>query len=183
MLCDKSVAEKIKILYNRDICNFAIYVGYGKVIHFAPEIINGKSENCYIHKADFSEFILTETMYEIIHFPEDGTDPIYECVDLTNDGVHSLYRKTDIFANLKAMLRIIKSYHIYSAQETAERAKSRLGEDKYNLAFNNCEHFAIWCKTGIKESSQVDEFLNVFAPRKTKISDNCTEKKKNAILA
>ena len=46
---------------------------------------------------------------------------------------------------------------LYSPKETVERAKSRLGEDKYNLAFNNCEHFALWCKTGLKESSQIED--------------------------
>ncbi|MDJ0690323.1 MAG: lecithin retinol acyltransferase family protein [Xenococcaceae cyanobacterium MO_188.B32] len=40
-----------------------------------------------------------------------------------------------------------------------ERAESRLGEDKYNLLFNNCEHFATWCKTGISESKQIREFI------------------------
>ena len=24
---------------------------------------------------------------------------------------------------------------------------------------NNCEHFAVWCKTGVRESSQVQRFL------------------------
>jgi Lecithin retinol acyltransferase len=36
-----------------------------------------------------------------------------------------------------------------------QRAKSRLGEIKYNLLFNNCEHFATWCKTSLSESEQV----------------------------
>lgn len=36
-----------------------------------------------------------------------------------------------------------------------KRAFSRLGENKYNLLFNNCEHFATWCKTGVSESQQV----------------------------
>ncbi|BFM39274.1 lecithin retinol acyltransferase family protein [Synechocystis sp. LKSZ1] len=40
-----------------------------------------------------------------------------------------------------------------------ERAQSRLGEQKYNLLFNNCEHFATWCKTGISESQQIRRFL------------------------
>lgn len=40
-----------------------------------------------------------------------------------------------------------------------ERAKSRLGEKKYNLLFNNCEHFASWCKTGISDSKQIRNFL------------------------
>jgi len=36
-----------------------------------------------------------------------------------------------------------------------QRAKSRLGESKYSLLFNNCEHFATWCKTGLQDSEQV----------------------------
>ena len=31
---------------------------------------------------------------------------------------------------------------------TLRRAMSRLEEQNYNLLFNNCEHFAHWCKTG-----------------------------------
>ena len=40
-----------------------------------------------------------------------------------------------------------------------QRAESRLGERKYNLLFNNCEHFASWCKIGISESKQISNFL------------------------
>jgi len=39
------------------------------------------------------------------------------------------------------------------------RALSRLGENNYNLLFNNCEHFATWCKTGINDSQQVKDFI------------------------
>jgi hypothetical protein len=39
------------------------------------------------------------------------------------------------------------------------RAESRLGENKYNLLFNNCEHFATWCKTGISQSQQIRDFI------------------------
>ena len=38
------------------------------------------------------------------------------------------------------------------------RAESRLGEQRYNLFFNNCEHFANWCKTGKNISPQLNEF-------------------------
>jgi hypothetical protein len=41
------------------------------------------------------------------------------------------------------------------------RAMSRLGEQKYNLLFNNCEHFATWCKTGVSDSKQIREFIPV----------------------
>lgn len=43
-----------------------------------------------------------------------------------------------------------------SPNKIVERAKSRLGEDKYDLVFNNCEHFANWCCTGKNCSPQVD---------------------------
>ena len=51
-------------------------------------------------------------------------------------------------------------YHLYSPEETVARAKSRLGEEKYSLPVNNCEHFAIWCKTGIHESHQVNMWIS-----------------------
>ncbi|MFN9645816.1 MAG: lecithin retinol acyltransferase family protein [Cyanobacteriota bacterium] len=43
---------------------------------------------------------------------------------------------------------------------TARRAMSRLGEQNYNLLFNNCEHFAHWCKTGRHRSAQVEDWLH-----------------------
>ena len=47
----------------------------------------------------------------------------------------------------------------YIPDVVVERAKSRLGEQDYNLLFNNCEHFASWCKTGINDSKQVRNYL------------------------
>ena len=53
---------------------------------------------------------------------------------------------------------------IYSPEETVARARSKLGKGGYNLITNNCEHFAVWCKTGRAKSSQVSNFnpLNFF---------------------
>ena len=45
----------------------------------------------------------------------------------------------------------------FSGEETVRRARSRLGEESYNLVFNNCEHFALWCKTGKSRSIQVEK--------------------------
>ena len=36
------------------------------------------------------------------------------------------------------------------------RARSRLGEGGFDFVFNNCEHFATWCKTGLSSSAQVE---------------------------
>ena len=42
---------------------------------------------------------------------------------------------------------------------TLRRAMGRIGEQRYNLLFNNCEHFAHWCKTGRHRSAQVEDWL------------------------
>ena len=50
------------------------------------------------------------------------------------------------------------------AHESAEiirRARSRLGEDRYRLLTNNCEHFCEWCVRGQHRSAQVDAILEV----------------------
>lgn len=44
-----------------------------------------------------------------------------------------------------------------------QRAKNRLGERKYNLLFNNCEHFATWCKAGFSDSQQVRDFVPIIS--------------------
>jgi len=45
----------------------------------------------------------------------------------------------------------------FSGEETVSRARSRMGEKSYNLLFNNCEHFALWCKYGESKSIQVEK--------------------------
>jgi hypothetical protein len=55
-----------------------------------------------------------------------------------------------------------RKYRIYAQPEIViQRAERRLGEDKYDLLFNNCEHFATWCKTGEHESDQVNRVAAV----------------------
>ena len=36
----------------------------------------------------------------------------------------------------------------FSGAARVERARSRLGEDRYRLLTNNCRHFARWCVAG-----------------------------------
>jgi hypothetical protein len=44
-----------------------------------------------------------------------------------------------------------------------QRALSRVGEHRYSLTGNNCEHFANWCATGIAISQQVIAWLAALA--------------------
>src|SRR5262245_25503228 len=43
--------------------------------------------------------------------------------------------------------------------EVVRRARSRLGEDRYSLLTNNCEHFCEWCVHGEHRSYQVDTLI------------------------
>ena len=60
------------------------------------------------------------------------------------------------YSGSKDGLYLIKHKNIEPADTVVCRAKSRLGEKKYHLLRNNCEHFALWCKTGISSSEQVE---------------------------
>lgn len=48
----------------------------------------------------------------------------------------------------------------YSPKETVMRALDAVGSEKgkYALPWNNCEHFANWCRYGKKRSAQVEQF-------------------------
>jgi Lecithin retinol acyltransferase len=45
----------------------------------------------------------------------------------------------------------------FDPHEVARRARMRLGEDRYSVLTNNCEHFCEWCVRGEHRSYQVDE--------------------------
>jgi hypothetical protein len=47
----------------------------------------------------------------------------------------------------------------YMGTEAVQRARSRLGENRYRLLTNNCEHFCAWCLSGESRSQQVETCL------------------------
>ena len=47
----------------------------------------------------------------------------------------------------------------HAGAEVVRRARSRLGEDRYRITTNNCEHFCEWCIHGTARSAQVDDLL------------------------
>ena len=48
-----------------------------------------------------------------------------------------------------------KRLHGSGGLAAAQLAMSRIGDSGYDLAYNNCEHFARWCTTGEHRSKQV----------------------------
>jgi len=85
------------------------------------------------------------------------------------DGTVIHYRKSSETIERTSMGIFSDGHKIYLRSYTTSftpdvvirRAISRLGEQQYNLLFSNCEHLATWCKTGISESSQVQDILPV----------------------
>lgn len=51
----------------------------------------------------------------------------------------------------------------YGPRQSVARARSRLGEDWYNVLANNCEHFVNWCINGDHSSSQVNLLIAAVA--------------------
>jgi len=48
----------------------------------------------------------------------------------------------------------------YGSEEVIRRARSRVGENQYELLRNNCEHFCEWCLRGAARSFQVEHFFS-----------------------
>lgn len=67
-------------------------------------------------------------------------DTLYIAED---DTLLSIFQDADVTASF------------YGPRETVQRARSMIGKGDYNLFKHNCEHFAIWCKTGFNESTQL----------------------------
>lgn len=56
--------------------------------------------------------------------------------------------RIDMISDLCGSFEIVNSPRKYDREEVVSRAISRLGETDYNVLFNNCEQFAIWCRSG-----------------------------------
>lgn len=139
--------------------HYAVYIGRGKVIHYAADDSDFGAE-ASIHEGNFWDFLGCDTCFDILSFSEYGDTPNHKRIDLVSSGRLSFnYPYKDAFSEFDKYIRKLKGYHLYSPEETVARAESRVGENKYSLAFNNCEHFALWCKTGIQESTQVEEVI------------------------
>lgn len=58
----------------------------------------------------------------------------------------------------------------FSPAEVVARARSRLGEDRYRVATNNCEHFCHWCLSGENRSAQVERLFGWAAAMASRVA-------------
>ncbi|ALF54886.1 hypothetical protein ACX27_21960 [Nostoc piscinale CENA21] len=115
------------------VSHHGIYCGNGYAIHF-----DGHTKT--IKKSNLSDF----------------TKPFdISCIKIVD------YRDPLRFlAPLKIFNSFLKSRALKSDADTViERAETLVGKSQYDLGRRNCEHFAVWCKTGRWVSSQIDNVM------------------------
>ena len=66
----------------------------------------------------------------------------------------------DEFAEGRPVFVVDHAEAVRDADEVIRLARSRLGEDRYHLLDNNCEHLAEWCLHGVARSFQVESALD-----------------------
>lgn len=147
--------------------HFGIYIGDNQIIHYYP-IDGDVKKEITVHMTRFDSFLAEEEEYFICDFSKfyQKPDKKYEVVSQGNKLsklIEPRLNLTEQFDKANGIYLAFATgrYKLYSPEDTVKRAYSRLGEQSYNLLSNNCEHFAIWCKTGISESYQVNSILKV----------------------
>lgn len=87
----------------------------------------------------------------------DGNGGVYHYDGRTINNVYVQYTSLDEF-KAGGVAYVYSGYEAkFSADEVVKRATSKLGSHLggYKIYSNNCEHFATWCLTGIRQSRQV----------------------------
>lgn len=141
--------------------HYGIYIGDGEVIHFTKS--DGKNTIIKTSMKKFMESNKSSNRYFIL-----DCEP--EIKDINSSSIDKYIKKSvnGFGPLLPAVFR--KPVEIYSPEDTVNRAKQYIGEQGYNLLVKNCEHFAIWCKTGLKYSYQIDM---ICVPNNKKWIDYC----------
>ena len=132
--------------------HYGIYVSDTCIVHYnipASKTIG----HATVHATNLRNFLRDDPEYFVLDFPKPYQPPV------ALGGQNSTNHINSYSEELARSLQQTYGYHLYSPEETVSRARSRLGETNYNLFTNNCEHFAIWCKTGVSESLQVTGML------------------------
>ena len=121
-----------------------IYIGRNRVIHFSGPPRGGKSKStAMVRECSLDEFLNGNQLRLVAY------------------GVSYAAR----------LLKISGTCHqteCHSAEKAIETAEDHAMHphkwNDYDLIQNNCEHFAFFCKTGIKRSAQIADFPLGFMP-------------------
>jgi hypothetical protein len=80
-------------------------------------------------------------------------------------GFHRAFRRGPVvetsiehFARGRGVQALPASAASFGGAEAVARARTRLGENRYRVWTNNCEHFVHWCLSGTSRSTQVERW-------------------------
>lgn len=130
--------------------HYAVYIGNGLIMHYAAEGSDFGGA-ISIHQAPLADFAGGSHAIYALEFPLKPGPPAIR--DLYGRLVSTQRPQFPLFDLFEL------NYRVNSPAETVARAYSREGESTYFLPGNNCEHFALWCKTGVAKSHQVNAYL------------------------
>lgn len=116
--------------------HYGINIGNGYIVH----LTGSKNELLQC----FKTFFVRSSRCEIAQVKKE------KCADVVKPGSGSLvYIEQGKWKDKKPL----------PEHEIVERALSKVGTSGYNLLFNNCEHFARWCRYGEEDSKQVNNLM------------------------
>lgn len=109
--------------------HYGIYAGNFRIIHFVSSFSEKFVNEAMVRETSIESFTKGDTLYI--------TD-IHDLISFKED--YQLFNG--------------ETYDMYTPAETVARARQQIGCTDYDLLGHNCEHFVVWCKTGLKSSSQ-----------------------------
>jgi hypothetical protein len=92
-------------------------------------------------------------------------------------GYHRLFRRGPVqettieqFARGRSLRAEAAAAAHFAGADAVARARSRLGEDRYRVWTNNCEHFVHWCLSGSPRSAQVERWARPLRPLRAAVT-------------
>lgn len=133
-LCPGSPGEVIVIPRYKGVYeHYAVIVGNGHLVHFTGD------------KEDFLTCV--KSFYGLLAGCEKAEVKMEKCSDAIKPGTKVLI-ESGPWNGMQPL----------PVETIVTTALSMVGTQGYHLRFNNCEHFARWCRYGIKTSEQVDNW-------------------------
>lgn len=121
--------------------HYGIYLGDHKVAHLIPDILPVLTNN----KTLISSVITNKRLI---------IGCIYKSATVRVDTLEDFAYGSKILVN--RMDRVMKN-KAFPNEDVAKRAEKLIGEIPYSLLWNNCEHFATYCRYGFAASRQTEK--------------------------
>lgn len=161
---DKPAAATNKLCSIRTRNGVYTEFGIDPIYEYAAQ--DGDFGSADIHITTLQNFVRDSNNLFVLTFPENYGRPGKVSVNPPiQSAIAGSFSGISIAIELYTVLSS-KDYHLYPPAETIRRARSKLGETEYDLLFNNCEHYAIWCKTGLHKSHQVESLLSFISAKR-----------------